>query len=523
MARYPIGLQDFKEIIEGGYVYVDKTAFIQYLLEGSKYYFLGRPRRFGKSLFLSTLEYFFKGERHLFKGRDIEAYDWKWCQYPVIRIDLSPKNYSSKTALLERLDSILSRYEAQFEVSTCYDKSIEGRFETLIEHAAKIAGKQVVILVDEYEKPVVDLLGKEEEMENNREILRGFYSVLKSSDKYLKLVFLTGVTKFGQMSIFSGLNNINDISLDDEFGCICGITEKELKENFKDGLKEMATANVTEEGDILQLLKSNYDGYHFSRNCPDLYNPYSLILALSKKKISSYWAATGTPTVLAKMLVDKNYNLENTTDLGATENQLLGDNNRFEDPVALMYQTGYLTIKSYDAGLEEYRLGFPNYEVAQAFRGYILPYYTKISRSETDSTISNFKRAINRGEPEKAMQELEAFSASISYDLIPSAQTERHFQMLLDMIVKLIVSSTVKVTPEFKTSDGRIDLLIETPEYVYIIEIKKDKNAEVAMMQIENKKYWLPFANNLRTVFLIGINFSTKKRRIDGYCIKTLN
>lgn len=516
MVRYPIGKQDFKSLREGGYAYVDKTGFIPKLLEGSTYYFLGRPRRFGKSLFLSTLEYFFLGERKLFKDLAIDSYPWSWEEHPVIRIDLNGADFAeTHGALSEKLSQQLSIAEEKYGIDNRSTDLID-RFYQLIRRLSESRLTKVVVLVDEYEKPVIDAIANEDIHNKNREFLRAFYGVLKSLDKYLKLVFLTGVTKFGQMSVFSGLNNIDDISMDDEFGAVCGITEAELKLNFQEGINLLAERNETTREGALSLLKENYDGYHFSETCPDIYNPYSLIKALSKNKIGSYWSLSGTPSLLATMLVEQKYDLGNLNGIRATERRLMGIGNQFEDPVALLYHTGYLTIKSYDRELEEYTLGFPNKEVEQAFFEYLLPNYTSGGKNEVESRVSKFKRYIAEGSPAKAMEEMEAFSAGISYDLIPQPEIERHFQALVYMFASLSVSSNVKVYPEKKTSDGRIDLLIETPRFVYVIEIKRDRNPQTALRQIEEKNYVLQFKGEKRKVFLIGLNFSTEKKRLDG-------
>ena len=516
MIRYPIGKQDFRSLREEGYAYVDKTGYIAKLLEGSTYYFLGRPRRFGKSLFLSTLEYFFLGERELFKDLAIDTYPWSWEEYPVIRLDLNGADFAnSPEALSEKLSQQLSSVEKKYGIENRSTDLID-RFYQLIQRLSESTSKKVVVLVDEYEKPVIDAISNKEIHNKNKQFLRAFYSVLKSHDKYLKLVFLTGVTKFGQMSVFSGLNNIDDISMDDAFGAVCGITESELMENFQEGIRRFAESNDTTEEGAMALLKENYDGYHFSERCPDLYNPYSLIKALSKNKVGSYWSLSGTPNLLATMLLEQNYDLGNLNGIRATERRLMGIGNQFEDPVALLYHTGYLTIKSYDRELEEYILGFPNKEVEQAFFEYLLPNYTSEGKNEVESRVSKFKRYITEGAAVKAMEELEAFSAGISYDLIPEPEIERHFQALIYMFSSLSVSSNVKVFPEKKTSDGRIDLLIETPSFVYIIEIKRDQDPQEGLRQIEEKNYALQFKGDHRKIFLIGLNFSTGKKRLDG-------
>lgn len=522
MERYAIGLQDFGNIRKGGFVYVDKTSFIPLLLANSNYYFLARPRRFGKSLFLSTLEYFFSGERDLFRGLAVDSYDWDWATYPVIHIDLNGADYTLENSLTERLNSNLLNYEKQYNLPTEGNVSLQQRFRSLISNLFEATGKQVVVLVDEYEKPMLDTWNHPQLSEKHKETLRGFYGVIKSLDKYLKFVFLTGVTRFGQMNVFSGLNNIRDISLLDEYGAICGITQKELTNSFPEGISRIAQGENTDFEGALKLLKDNYDGYHFSRNCPDIYNPYSLINAFAAKEINAYWSATGTPTLLVKLLMQKDYDLEQLDGIRASGERLMGFDNSFEDPVSLFYQTGYLTIKYYDRETREYILGYPNSEVQKAFFNFVLPYYYTKRTQATESLVSNLNRSIIRGEPKEAMEYLESFSASISYDMIPAPEVERHFQSLLYIVVKLLTSPFVKIVPELKTSDGRIDLLIETPKYIYLIEIKRDKTPAEALNQIYKKEYAMQYRHDSREVFLIGMNFSTEKKRIDGFLIENL-
>lgn len=522
MLKYPLGLSDFKGIRRDGYYYVDKTDYIRKLIENGKYYFLGRPRRFGKSLFISTLEYFFRGEKTLFEGLDIDSFDWNWEPYPVIHIDLGPKNYRSEDAIYERLDEVLEEYESQYEIIVSDNKkNVEGRLSKLIKKASQLTGKQVVVLVDEYEKPVVDVLDNAELMKINRDILRGFYSVLKSSDEFLKLVFLTGITKFGQMNVFSGLNNITDISLDFRFGAICGVTEVEMMDTFTQGIEDFAKRNKTDFDGAVSLLKENYDGYHFNEECPDIYNPYSLVKALYSQKIGSYWSQSGTPALLANILLSKNYNIENLQGIRVSERRISRIDNQFEDPVALLYHTGYLTIKGYDEITEEFILDYPNREVEHAFLEYLLPSFCN-KDVDSESLINEIKTFIIKGECDRFIECLKIFTAGIVYDVIPKAETERHFQYLIYIVSRLIVSRNIKVTAEDRTSGGRIDLSIETPEYVYIIEFKINSTAKDALTQIEKKEYGLKFKNSKLKVFQIGINFDSQERRIDDYEIKEI-
>lgn len=519
MERYPIGSQDFKGLREGGFVYVDKTHFIPNFIGGSKYYFLARPRRFGKSLFLSTLEYFFKGERNLFRGLAIEKYDWNWKEYPVIHLDLNGGIYTKEVeSLTRKLNFTLHLNENQYNLEGRYENPSE-RFQDLIIRLYQKFGEKVIVLVDEYEKPVLDALDHPELSDSYKDTLRGFYAVLKSADRYLKLVLITGVTKFGQMNIFSGLNNIYDISLNPEFGSLCGITTEELISNFPEGITNLAKEEETDFEGALQLLKENYDGYHFSRNCPDIYNPYSLLNAFADRFITAYWSFTGTPSLLATVLKQQNYDLESLDGVKADPERLMGINNRFNDPVALFYQTGYLTIKSYDKISRNFTLGYPNQEVEKAFFRYLLPNYSGLNPMRTYSFMDQFKESLDTGNVRKAMEVLEEFSASISYDVVPKAEMERHFQYLVYIVTKLLSSRRNVVKVEEKTSDGRMDLLIATPDYIYIIEIKKDSDPTKALKQIEEKEYALQYRNEGRVIYKIGMNFSTDKKRLDGFVI----
>lgn len=519
--RYPIGKQDFASLREGGFAYVDKTGYIPLLLEGANYYFLSRPRRFGKSLFVSTLENFFLGRRELFAGLAIDKYEkWDWQPYPVIHMDFAESNYTEAGYLEAAISHILTKHEIKYGISTEGAMNINERFARLISGLYDKYSQKVVVLVDEYEKPVIDNISNKALRESIRETLRGFYGVLKSYDRQLQFVLLTGITKFGQLSVFSALNNLNDISLDIDYGAICGITEDELLENFSEGIQNIAKAENVSFDEALALLKTNYDGYHFSASCPDIYNPFSILSVLSKREIKPYWSVTGNPSLLADLLVLKNYNIENLDGIKARAERLMDVGNQFDDPVALFYQAGYLTIRDYDKATRRYTLGFPNKEVELAFFGYVLPFYQKPRREDRDSYINDFADGILEGEPEKTVKALMAFSASINYELIPAPETERHFQSMMYIFSRLILPYAAEVKTEDRTSDGRIDLLIKTARYVYIIEIKRDSTAQAALRQIEEKDYARQFASDPRKAYLIGLNFSTSSKRLDAYEIQ---
>lgn len=520
MEKYPIGRQDFKTLREGGFIYVDKTHYISQLIEKGKYYFLSRPRRFGKSLFLSTLEYYFRGDKDLFKGLSIEKEEELWVEYPVIHIDFGESNYPEETYLEAVINRKFEEIEKFYKIQNLTPKNLNDHFARLIQSLYEVTGKQVVILIDEYEKPVIDNIGNPDKIEKFQEILRGFYGILKSYDKYLKFVFLTGITKFGKMSIFSALNNLNDISMDMDFGAICGITEEELLSNFEESIRNLAEFEEIDYKEAVNLLKKNYDGYHFNRNCPDIYNPFSILCVMKEKEIKPYWSATGTPSLLAKLLVEKNYDLENLNGIKANVARLMDIGNQFDDPVSLFYQTGYLTIKGYDKLTKRYTLGFPNEEIEVTFAGFIIPYYQKARALNIDSYSNDFIDGIIDGNPKLAINALEAFSASINYDIIQAPEVERHFQNMIFMFSRLLLPYATEVKTEHHTSDGRIDLLIKTDHFIYIIEIKRDGSPEDAIKQIEEKYYGLQFKTDPRKVYYIGLNFSTEKRRLEGYAIK---
>lgn len=517
MEKYPNGMSSFEAIRQGGYVYVDKTPYIRKLLAGSKYYFLGRPRRFGKSLFVSTLESFFTGRKELFRGLDIENYDWNWEPYPVMHIDFAPSAYNERWMLEQHISNSLEPYEKKYGIEISNPRDIFGRFNRLISQAHEQTGRQVVVLVDEYEKPVVDNIDNEEIKEYLRTILAGFYGVLKSLDVRLKLVFLTGVTKFGQMSIFSGLNNIRDISLLDEYGEICGITKKELLDNFNEGIQGIASEEGLDFNETLELLKRNYDGYHFSPKCPDIYNPFSIVNAMDNRAIGSYWAASGVPTLLFKSLQLNGFDYQDLNNYVASPEQLIGIDNQFDDPVGLFYQTGYLTIKEYRKRYRNFLLGFPNLEVEAAFYKYLLPLYSKNNQTATSSFINSMVSGFIDGQPEKAMKALKSFTAALSYEVLDKIKIEQHFENILFITLKVLLPYVSEVKSEERTSDGRMDITIKTTDYVYIIELKIDSTAKDALNQIVQKEYALQYDEDPRKVFIIGVNFSTEQRRINDW------
>lgn len=516
--RYPIGEQDFKYLRERNGVYVDKTRYIEKLVEAvDKYYFLARPRRFGKSLFLSTLRYFFEGKRQLFKDLYIDTIDWKWEEYPVLLLDLNRERYAEDEQLDSLLDNLFNEWEQKYGVSHKAD-SLSSRFYNIIKGTHEKTGKPVVILVDEYDKPLVGNLNKEDKFELYREKLASIYSNFKSSAEHIRLVFLTGVSRFSKLSIFSDLNNLNDITFEEQFADICGITEKELFETFSPGIKDLAEEyEVSYEKAYLEL-KERYDGYRFARNGSEIYNPWSLLNCLRKKDIENYWNMTGYPTIIAEALRNVNADLRKYLNVQCSLKELVGMDLRSLEPVALMYQTGYLTIKDYDKKTREYTLGIPNKEVKEGFFEAILPYYMKINEVVAGTILKNILRAIRQGAPEEFMRNLQAYFAGIGYQL--KMENENNFQNAFYILMSLI---GLNAHAEISTSDGRIDIMIETQKYIYIIELKYDGSAEEVLRQIEEKKYPRQWQTDTRSRFAVGVNFSSTTRCIEDWKIKYYN
>ncbi len=509
--KYPVGEQSFVEIREGNWLYVDKTRYVEMIAKGTKYYFLGRPRRFGKSLFLATLKCFFEGRRELFKGLYIHTIDWEWEPYPVLLLDLNSANYTVDGALEAKIESHLRRWEEEYGI-TPYVMEHSDRFERVIETVYKRTGKKVVILVDEYDKPLVKNLHDRERFERYREMLAGLYSNFKSSADYLRLVFLTGVTRFGKLSVFSGLNNISDISFDNKYAGICGITEAELFEYFEEGISGLAEEYGMDRDAMVAKLKRRYDGYHFARISPDIYNPYSLLETFSKKEFRNYWIDSAAPTILAEQLKRDHTDLTELEPATGDIADLSGLDLDSVEPTALFYQTGYLTIKGTDDLSGLFILGYPNEEVSEGFYRFILPYYSNIQRQKVLTYITQLVREFMRGDVDAAMKRLQSLFAGLSYDLEINA--EKDVRNALFIVFKLV---RMMAEAEYHTSDGRIDILVRTPEYVYIMELKFDKTAEEALDQIKRKEYHLPWSVDNRTVIAVGINFSSDKRRIDDW------
>lgn len=511
---YPIGQQDFKDLRQGGALYVDKTRYIEKIVKSkTKYYFLARPRRFGKSLFLSTLRYFFEGERDLFRGLHIDTVGWDWQKYPVLHLDLNNGEYSSPENIDQWVGTILSEWEEKYGLLQS-DADISIRFYRIIKAAHKTTGRQVVILVDEYDKPLVKNLD-EEDFDLFRRKLAELYANFKTCAEQIKLVFLTGVSRFSKLSVFSGLNNLRDITFLNEYADICGISENELLSNFKDGIQALADKRRVSYEQACAMLKKNYDGYRFSEEGSDIYNPWSLLNSLADRDISNYWNNTGVPTIVVKALKKIGGNLENFINVSCSKDELIGFDLLDPRPIALMYQTGYLTIKDYRPRIGRYRLGLPNNEVRQGFFNQLLPIYMRERSCDTRMLVNDLVFSLEDGEPEAFMKALQAFFAGISYRVKMDA--EANFQNAFLVLTTLLGIDT---EAEVETSDGRIDMVLKTDDFIYIVELKYDATAREAHDQINEKQYALKYANDPRRLFKIGAYFSSKSRRISDWLIE---
>lgn len=512
--KYPIGIQNFGEIRRGGYVYVDKTPQMWKMIDEGKYYFLSRPRRFGKSLMISTLESFFSGERELFKGLYVDTIEWDWQQYPIMHLDLNTEKYDSPEVLTNRLEMFLSENEEKYGRND-YEKSYGARFEGVMRRAFEKTGRQVVVLVDEYDKPMLQTIGNEELQSEYRSTLKAFYGALKSSDRYIKFAFLTGVTKFGKVSVFSDLNNLIDLSLDHRYTNICGISEKEMHDYFDADVAALAEANSMTKDDCYERLRRDFDGYHFSPLAKEgMYNPFSVLNTLSSQVFNSYWFETGTPSFLIHQLKRTNYPLEMITREEVTADTLNSIEIMDENPLPLLYQSGYLTIKDYDQEFNTYLLGFPNREVEEGFVKYLVPFYSPSKADQPLTYIGSFVKEVRNGDAEAFMGRVERFFDGGDYQVVGKA--ELYFQNTLWALFKLL---GLYVEVERHTTDGRMDILMQTKDYVYILELKIDQSADIALQQIEEKQYAKVFMGDSRTIYKIGINFSSETRRITEWKI----
>ena len=508
--KYPIGIQTFENIRTEGYAYVDKTALVYKLATEGKYYFLSRPRRFGKSLLLSTLKAYFQGKKGLFDGLAIANLETDWKEYPIFHFDFNTGLYTNIEGLSSTMDYQLLKLEQRFGIDKA-GFSLSDRFRELISRAYEQTGQKVVILVDEYDKPLLETIGNLELQNEYRKILKSFYGVEKTMDSYIQFAFFTGVTKFSKVSIFSDLNNLKDISLSNQYAEICGVSEQEIRDNFDEVVAEMAVANEISKEECYAQLEKQYDGYHFSEHSVGMYNPFSLLNAFDSKAFRDFWFATGTPTFLVEVLQHNDYPLDRLTTEEVDVRTMDSVDMMYNNPIPLLFQSGYLTIKDFDKEFKSYRLGFPNEEVERGFAQFLGTYYFSGGMNGS-FTINNFVRDVRNGDVEGFMTRLQALFADGDYQVM--GEMEVYFQNTLSVIFKLM---GFYVQVERHTSRGRMDVTIQTRDYVYIMELKVDKTADEALKQIEDKQYAAPFAADPRKLFKVGIRFGSKSKGIDEW------
>ena len=517
--KLPVGVQSFEILRKENFLYVDKTEFVYKLAAEGRQYFLSRPRRFGKSLLLSTMRAYFEGKKELFTDLKIAGLEQDWIKYPVFYFDFNQNKYESSFDLAAVLDVHLSKWEEIYGKNPNIAKeNLPSRFNVLLEAAHKKTGLGVVVLVDEYDKSLLESDG--DALEKSRSLFKGFFGNLKSCDEHLRFVFITGVTKFSKVSIFSDLNQLNDISFDEDFASICGITQNELESIFDSEIQKMANRFSLSYEVCLSELKRMYDGYRFHPNGEGLYNPFSLINAFFKKEFGTYWFSTGTPTFLLKKLKESDFDPRNfsTDELCATQLALQDYRTDNPNPVPLFYQTGYLTIKSYDSIYQEYHLGYPNDEVRYSFLECLVPYFTKATQDSSSLCVSQFCKDVQGGEIDSVMTRFKSLFAKLPYSSkTDDTVIEQNFQNVI-YIVFVLMGHFVDVEQHY--SLGRADCVVQADNYVYIFEFKRDKSADEALRQIEEKQYAAPFASDNRKIFKVGVNFDSKEKNISEWKVK---
>ena len=527
--KYPIGIQDFESIINGGYVYVDKTALVYRLVTEGKIYFLSRPRRFGKSLLVSTLEAYFKGKKDMFNGLAIDSLEKEWAEYPVFHLSFGGENFLKHGALDTKLENIIGVWETEYGTDPNYT-TLGNRFQYVLKAAHQKYGRRAVVLIDEYDKPLLDVLdtgmktsdGHNELLleEHNRNVLKGFYSVFKEADKDLQFVLLTGVTKFSQVSVFSGFNQPEDISMSRDYEALCGITEEELYSYFAEPIAELAKVNDCTIDEMKQMLKKQYDGYHFGRRMMDIYNPFSILNACKSRNIDDYWFRSGTPSYLVRLLNHSQENMNELTNRYYTTQQFIDYKADVEKPLPMIYQSGYLTIKDYNLRRNTYLLDFPNDEVKNGFISVLANDYLK-ARKDVNNWTQDVVDALEAGDLEQFRKLLTSFLADIPYTMRrkeTERERERYFHYTFYLLMRMVSCYTVYT--EKQQSEGRVDCIVETPNYIYIFEFKLDGTADEALAQIEEKGYARPYEADSRKLFKVGTVFSSETGTISDFKMK---
>lgn len=518
--KLPIGIQGFEGLRKDGYIYVDKTEYIYRLVHEGKPYFLSRPRRFGKSLLLSTLKAYWEGKKELFADLAIEKLEDgnpdAWKSYPVFYFDFNGTNYQQQGSLEEALNTQLKRWEEHYAL-TGQQNPLSERFQNLLITAKEKTGLRSVILVDEYDKPLLDVIENKELQQHNKEVFKGFFSTLKSFDEYIQFIFITGVSKFHKVSIFSDLNQLNDISLVKKYGELCGITEQEISKCFTEEVAALAEEQGLTREACMARLKQTYDGYFFHPNSVGVYNPYSLLSAFFAGEFGSYWFETGTPTFLIHQLRKNRFDVRSFTDktLYADESTLKDYTGDSLDPIPLLYQTGYLTIVDYDSKRRRYTLGFPNEEVKYGFLQSMIPSYVPTASAGNKLDIFTLDESIENGKLEQIRNVLTGLFANITYT-VQSDPFEHYFQAVIYLVFTLLGKFC---QCEMHTYTGRIDCKVETRDYIYLFEFKRDEPAEAALAQIDSKDYALPFVADSRKLYKIGVSFDSEIRMLTDWAV----
>ena len=514
--RYPVGIQTFSEIRTNGYVYVDKTPYIYDLAHWSgKTFFLSRPRRFGKSLLISTMQSYFEGRYELFEGLAVAGLEGgEWESHPVLRVDLSTVKTTDEGQLVQLLEWTLSGLERVWGRNP--DAKTPGsRLMALIQAAHAQTGKQVVVLVDEYDAPLLNVTHDAEKLQVFRETMREFYAPLKACDELLRFVFISGITKFSQLSIFSELNNLTNISLLPQFAGICGITEEELTSQMGEGVQALANSLGVTYGEAFAELKENYDGYHFSKVSPDVYNPFSLLSALANMDVAAYWFSSGTPSFLIRLLETRGWDIAGLEGSVARALEFDAPAERLASPLPLLYQGGYLTIKGYDRRRDAYTLGIPNEEVRRGLSERLVQHAAPEALHEHYGFLDSLADRLYDDDIDGALALMKSYLAGIPYHL--GSRDERGFETTFFLIFDLL---GIQIETEFKTATGRVDAVVRTDTTVFVMEFKYDKSAAVALAQIDEKGYMLPFARDGRKLCKVGVNFSDKLQTIDEWVIE---
>ena len=516
MRKYPIGIQTFSRIIREGFLYVDKTDLIWNLAHYSTFIFMSRPRRFGKSLLTSTLESYFKGERELFEGLKIMQLEKEWTEYPVIRLDLSSaKGRKTADDLRQSLKFILREYLNIYGSNE--EEETPGQCLTgILQRANKQTGRQVVVIIDEYDAPLLEVLHEADTLDAKREVMQEFYQPLKANEAIIKFCFITGITKFSQLSIFSTINHLTNVTMDRNFSAICGITETELTTVLKEDIDHLAEAYGITSEEMHQKLKLRYDGYHFTEDSEELYNPFSLLKAFLHSKLANYWFESGTPSFLIRQMQHFRTDITSLDHLEVPSSAFDQPTENMTDALPLLYQSGYLTIKDYDPEGEFYTLSIPNQEVRIGYVKGLMPTYTGLKDSDVQMGFAlKFWRALKQGDIELAMQEMQAYLAGIPYvegfkqKLADAATAEGFYEYTMYLIFSML---NVYAKTQVKCAGGRVDMVVWMPDTIYVFELKKDDTAQKALEQIDSKGYAIPYQTDGRRVVKVGVKFNADTR-----------